>query len=159
MKLLVLSCLLLLGSCATRVYHSPAMEYKVTASYDPVEKSIHRDYNYSDGILVYKQMINTKQINNDARWSCYKDNVSTNYIEMKENKLKYLRALHVKQNHVVFFTKKNINYKENNKNYYYKKYSEELTQNNIKINSKRCIIKKDNISYYITSEKYNVETI
>ena len=155
MNILTLFLLSLLASCSSgRIYKLPLMEYKVTASYDPVSRSIHRDIDYANGILMYKKLVETKQINNDPAWSCFRSAESTNYVEVEGTKLKYFRSLHVDESKVISYKKKDMHSKVDGRDYYYRKYSEEVVEDNIHINSKKCIITKDRIKYYVTSEKY-----
>jgi hypothetical protein len=133
------------------------MEYKTTASLNPADNSIHYDTKYKNGLLKYKKLIASNQINNSLKWSCYGDTDSTNYIELIDDQLQYFRALHVDGDQAISYTKKDMHYKDKSRDIYYRHYSEEKVRDYVRIESKKCFVKYDSKLYYVTSEKYSRE--
>ncbi len=133
------------------------MEYKTTASLNPVDNSIHYDTKYENGLLTYKKLIASGQINSSLNWSCYGDTQSTNYVELVDSRLQYFRSLHVDADRIISYTKKDMHYKESGENYHYRHYAEETVKDYVRVESRKCLIKYKKISYYVTSEKYTKE--
>lgn len=146
--LLIFSFFAFIG-CASSKFEGTNLKMNVVSYMDPVDKTVVYDYEYENGILVYKQLIKDDRINNKARWSCFGNTQSVNYLDITAKEVKYLRSLHVDQLKTVTYLKEDINVNKK----YIRKYRE-ISSDTLKINSKRCLIKGEVTTYYVISEIY-----
>ena len=149
MKIVLVFSFLILAGCASHEFKGTDLKMNVVSYMDPVEKAIVYDYEYENGILVYKKLIEEERINSIAKWSCFGSADSVNYLDITAKEVKYLRSLHVDQLKTITYLKEDINVNKK----YIRKYRE-ISSDTLEINSKRCLIKGDKLTYYVISEIY-----
>lgn len=150
MKFISLLSLFISFGCSHSEFKGTDLKMNVVSYMDPTNKTLVYDYEYKNGILVYKKLVEEGRINSISKWSCFGNTKSVNYIEVTESEVKYLRSLHVDTKKTISYVKEDVNVDSK----YIRKYRE-ISSDTLKVESKKCIMKGDGFSYYIISEIYN----
>ena len=135
--------------CASQSFKGTDLNVKVVSYIDPSTNSLIYDYDYKNGILEYKKLVSEQRINSDAAWSCFKNTSSVNYLDINLKDVTFLRSLHVDMAKTISYEKEDLNVDEK----FLRKYRE-ISSDTVKVNSRKCLIKKDSVTYYVISEIY-----